>query len=151
MPVIESTQLVHADLPTVWSFFSDPSNLTVITPPDMGFIIKFPKHRTPMYAGMIIEYMVSPLFSIPLSWVTEITQVKEHRFFVDTQLKGPFRIWHHQHICNEVGEMTEMTDIVTYELPFGKLGQLVAGRIVAKRVAEIFKYRYSVVERIFNK
>lgn len=151
MPVYEANQLVHAKLAPVWDFFSDPANLPVITPPDMGFIIKYPKNQTPMYAGMIIRYKVSPLFSIPLEWVTEISKVDEHHFFVDIQLKGPFKLWHHQHIFKELGDITEMVDIVNYELPFGKLGEWVAGRLVRKRIEGIFKYRREVVERIFGK
>ncbi len=150
MPVFEANQMVNAKLEIVWSFFSDPSNLPIITPPDMGFIIKFPLNRIPMYPGMIIKYRVSPLLSIPVEWVTEISHVEDNRFFVDTQLKGPFKMWHHQHIFKNLGEVTQMTDIVNYELPFGGLGKWIAGRIVRKRVATIFKYRKEVVERIFN-
>ncbi|GAB1403942.1 hypothetical protein DSECCO2_649600 [anaerobic digester metagenome] len=150
MPVFEANQTINARAEIVWKFFSDPAILSVITPPDMGFYIKFPLKSIPAYAGMIIKYKVSPLFSIPLQWVTEITHVEENKFFVDIQLKGPFKIWHHQHIFKNVEEFTEMTDILYYELPFGHLGKWVAGRLVRKRINHIFKYREMMVNRIFN-
>ncbi|HAH60157.1 MAG: SRPBCC family protein [Lentimicrobium sp.] len=151
MPVFEVNQVVKANLEIVWSFFTDPTNLSVITPADMGFVIKFPLKPTTIYPGMIIKYKVSPLLSIPVEWVTEIAHVDDRHIFVDTQLKGPFKLWHHQHIFKDMGEVTEMTDIVNYEMPFGRLGDLLAGRMVRKRLDRIFKYRQDVVERIFNK
>jgi ligand-binding SRPBCC domain-containing protein len=47
-----------------------------------------------MYPGMIISYNVSPFLGIKMNWVTEITQVKENKYFVDEQRIGPYKIWH---------------------------------------------------------
>jgi len=104
-----------------------------------------------MYPGMIIRYKVSPLFGIQLEWITEITQVREKEFFIDNQLKGPFSIWHHQHFFRQTPDGTEMKDIVTYEVPFGWPGSLIAGQIVRKRIEGIFAFRHAVIEKYFNK
>ena len=119
MPVFQTTQLVKASLKDCWKFFSSPSNLSVITPPDMNFRIKFPQPMPAMYEGLIIRYTVSPLLGIPLEWITEITHVKDHEYFVDNQLKGPFKRWHHEHFFFFLTEGTLMQDFVNYELPLG--------------------------------
>jgi len=150
MPVFQTTQLVNASLQDCWDFFSSPSNLSVITPPQMNFLITFPDPIPGMYQGLVIRYTVSPLMRIPLEWITEITQVKEYEYFVDNQLKGPFKLWHHQHFFRETPEGVEMRDIVNYELPLGKLGGLFGSRIVRKRIQGIFDFRKSVIEKRFK-
>ena len=88
----------------------------------MNFTINSNDLPTEMYAGMIISYKVSPIFKIPLNWVTEITQVDKKKYFVDEQRLGPYSFWHHQHLFEVVGDQVKMTDIVTYKPPFGIIG-----------------------------
>ncbi|HMM10658.1 MAG TPA: SRPBCC family protein [Bacteroidales bacterium] len=146
-------QLIHktfikSDIETVWDFFSSPQNLKKITPAKMGFnIVAGGEGR--MYPGQIIAYKVKPLFGIPLLWVTEITQVSEGKFFVDEQRIGPYRMWHHEHHFVQVEGGVEMTDIVSYALPFGPLGALVHKILVKREVENIFKFRQKVINRYF--
>lgn len=143
-------QLVKTDIATCWEFFSSPKNLKKITPPYMGFDVKteIPEY---MYEGLIIAYKVKPLFGIPVEWITEITHVKEHKFFVDEQRKGPYRIWHHEHHFEETDRGILMTDIVSYEMPFGALGKLIQPILVKKKLEEIFAYRFAMTEAFFSK
>jgi len=146
---LKRTQLVKTDIKTCWDFFSRPENLKKITPEYMGFDIKVDLPEK-MYEGLMIEYTVRPLFGIPMSWVTEIKTVKENEFFVDEQRKGPYAIWHQEHHFKEVEGGVEMTDIVSYEIPFGILGKLAHPLIVKGKLEEIFKHRFKQVEKIFN-
>ncbi len=143
-------QLVKTDIVTCWEFFSSPKNLKKITPPYMGFDVKtdIPEY---MYEGLIIAYTVKPLFGIPVEWITEITHVKEHKFFVDEQRKGPYKIWHHEHHFEETDRGILMTDIVSYEMPFGVLGKVVQPILVKKKLEEIFAYRFAMTEAFFSK
>lgn len=147
---LKRTQIVKTDLQTCWDFFSSPSNLQKITPPSMGFdvLVDVPNN---MYEGMMIEYRVRPLLSIPLKWITEITHVKPLQYFVDEQRKGPYKIWHHEHHFREIPEGVEMTDIVSYELPLGFLGKMAHPILVKSKLEEIFAYRLKVVEELFNR
>ena len=77
-----------------------------------------------MYPGMIVSYKVSPVLGFTLTWVTEITQVKEKEYFVDEQRIGPYKIWHHELIIEAMKGCVLMTDIVSYQPPFGILGSL---------------------------
>jgi ligand-binding SRPBCC domain-containing protein len=143
------TQLVKTDLQTCWDFFSSPKNLKKITPEYMGFdvLLDIPEK---MYPGLMIEYTVKPVFSIPMKWITEITHVEPLKFFVDEQRKGPYKIWHHEHHFESVENGVMMTDIVSYELPMGFLGRMVHPLIVEKKLKEIFDYRFKVVEEYFK-
>ena len=86
-------QHIPASPETVWSFICRPENLREITPDYMGFEILTPDLPEVMYPGMIIAYKVRPVAGIPLTWVTEITQVAEGRYFVDEQRVGPYALW----------------------------------------------------------
>ena len=98
-----------------------------------------------MYPGQIIEYKVSPVMSIPLYWMTEITHVENRKYFVDEQRFGPYVMWHHQHHFKEVDGLVEMTDIVHYKLPLWFLGDIANGLFVKKQLKDIFDFRFRKV------
>ena len=145
---LKRTQFVKTDLATCWDFFSSPNNLNKITPKEMGFDV-LTEGVENMYEGLMIEYKVRPLLNIPLRWITEITHVKYQEYFVDEQRKGPYKIWHHEHHFKEVQGGVEMTDIVSYELPFGILGKMAHPLVVKKKLDQIFAYRFKIVDELF--
>ena len=145
---LKRTQFVKTDLATCWDFFSSPNNLNKITPKEMGFDV-LTEGVENMYEGLMIEYKVRPLLNIPLRWITEITHVTHQQYFVDEQRKGPYKIWHHEHHFKEVQGGVEMTDIVSYELPFGILGKMVHPLLVKKKLDQIFAYRFKIVDELF--
>ncbi len=134
----------------LWEFISDPRNLKVITPEYMGFEILSPALAPRIYPGMIISYRVAPLLGIPMTWVTEITQVRELSYFVDEQRVGPYVMWHHEHHLEHVPEGVRMTDMVTYRLPLGFLGNWVHRLWVRKQLNRIFNYRREVLVKKFG-
>lgn len=146
----KKVQHIPVSLPEAWDFFSHPDNLQKITPDGMGFRVISKHHGDKMYAGQIIEYKVKPLLSIPLYWMTEITQVKDREYFIDEQRYGPYRLWHHQHHFREIPGGVEMTDIVHYRLPLGFIGRIANRLIVAKKLEQIFQYRFQKVEELFG-
>jgi len=133
-----------------WEFFSEPKNLKIITPDYMGFDIISGADR-PMFAGQIIQYMVSPFLGIKTKWVTEITHVVNGNYFVDEQRFGPYALWHHKHFINDISGGTEIEDIIDYKLPFGILGQITHPLLVRPRLEDIFEYRTRKLEELFGK
>jgi ligand-binding SRPBCC domain-containing protein len=144
------TQKLPASINEVWNFIASPGNLKDITPPNMGFIITSNNGSEKMYPGMIITYKVSPLPGIRVNWVTEITHVKEHEYFIDEQRVGPYAMWHHQHRIEPVDGGVLMTDIVSYKPPLGFIGALVNSVIIRKRLQEIFNYRTVALEEKYG-
>ncbi len=146
---LQKTQKINLSISEVWDFISSPKNLKEITPDYMGFeiITDLPEK---MYAGQIIQYKVTPLLNIPMSWCTEITHVKEHEYFVDEQRQGPYKFWHHQHHIKPIKNGVEMLDIVHYQAPFGIIGELGTPLIVTKKLEEIFEYRFNKLIQLFG-
>ena len=147
---IKTVQLLKTDLDTAWQFFSDPANLSRITPSDLGFNIISKHHGNKMYAGQVIEYKVRPILGIPLYWMTEITHVEDRKYFVDEQRFGPYSLWHHQHHFRQVEGGVEMTDIVHYRIPFWILGDMAHVLFVKKQLQKIFDFRFKAAEELFN-
>ncbi|SFJ35620.1 SRPBCC family protein [Olleya namhaensis] len=133
-----------------WDFLSDPKNLKTITPEYMGFNILSGADR-PMFAGQIIQYIVTPILGIKTKWVTEITHVKEGEYFVDEQRFGPYALWHHKHFIKAIDGGVEMEDIIDYKIPMGILGQLIHPILVKPKLEEIFNYRTVKLEKLFGK
>ncbi|MFC7357061.1 cell division inhibitor [Jejudonia soesokkakensis] len=132
-----------------WEFLSNPKNLKTITPDYMGFNILSGADR-PMFAGQIIQYIVTPVLGIKTKWVTEITHSKNEAYFVDEQRFGPYSLWHHKHFIKEIEGGVEMEDIIDYKLPFGFLGRLLHPILVQPKLKEIFDYRKEKLEELFG-
>lgn len=142
-------QTLPIGIDEAWSFFSDPRNLSEITPPNLG--LRVTSDLPPrMHQGMIISYRLHPLFGIRLGWVTEITHVDEPESFVDEQRFGPYRFWHHLHRFEEVEGGTAVHDIVHYALPFAFIGRVCHGPFVRTNLERIFDYRRKVLRDRFG-
>lgn len=148
---IKREQQLKCNLETAWKFFSSPKNLAQITPPEMKFKVLTNDSFELIYEGMVIDYIVSPLFGIPMKWRTIIKNVANKKSFTDFQDKGPFKLWNHFHefIENEGGVLVK--DKIDYEIPFSKAGDILNYLIIKEKLKQIFDYRYSVLDKLFNK
>jgi ligand-binding SRPBCC domain-containing protein len=147
---LKRVQLMPVEMSAAWDFFSDPRNLESITGAGLDFKIISVHHGEKMYAGQIIEYRLKPLPGINMYWMTEITHVEQHAFFVDDQRFGPYSLWHHQHHFKEVAGGIEMTDIIHYKLPFWFLGDIAHILFVKKKLKDIFDFRYQKIKELFG-
>src|SRR5690606_5771165 len=143
-------QQLHCDIETAWNFFSSPKNLSKITPNDMRFTVRSDYNSEQIVEGMIIHYTVSPLLKVPLNWRTRITQVELNRSFTDFQERGPYKYWNHFHEFIPNNEGVLVKDTVDYELPLGVLGEIAHLAFVKRKLADIFNFRYGVLEKLFN-
>jgi len=147
---LRTIQKIPSNVSEVWDFISSPANLKRITPDHMGFDIITPELPEKMYPGMIIAYKVSPFLGLKMTWVTEITHIREKAYFVDEQRVGPYSIWHHEHQIKSIDGGVLMTDIVSYKPPFGILGSIANELFIRKQLKAIFDYREKAVIDIFG-
>jgi len=131
----------------VFEFFSAARNLEQITPPLLQFQVLTPE-PIPMGEGTLIDYRLK-VHGLPMKWRTKITRWNPPYQFADIQLKGPYKVWDHTHTFLEEDGGTRMIDEVTYELPFGPLGDIVHALMVRRDVEEIFRYRNGVIGALF--
>lgn len=140
--------MVHVPLKQCWDFFANPHNLEKITPPSLNFRIKTDLPDE-IYPGLMLEYNVSPLLGIPISWLTEIVQVDKPHHFVDEQRVGPYRLWHHEHFFREIGPReVEVRDLIHYVPPLGAIGALINAVAIRPQLNRIFDFRAEALERL---
>lgn len=143
-------QRLPISLEEAWNFFSSPANLKKITPEYMGFEIISGYNEEKMFPGMIIEYIVKPVLNLPMRWVTEITHVKENKYFIDEQRFGPYKFWHHLHQFKLEDGKLIMIDKVNYSLPLGLIGRIAHSLFVRNRIEAIFNFRSKILKEIFK-
>lgn len=146
---LQCEQLLPIPLTEAFEFFSNPNNLTSITPEWLDFKIldELPEK---VYAGLIIRYKIKVIPMLPMTWVTEITQVRDQSYFVDEQRFGPYKFWHHQHIFEPVDNGTLIKDIVHYAMPFWLAGELVHEFKIKHQLNEIFSFRHQMLTQKFG-
>lgn len=147
---LESIQKIPGSKEDLWKYFSDPRNLFSITPSSLNLKMTGKDNSNQLHTGQTIHYVVRPLFGIPMKWTTEIIELDPGRMFVDVQKKGPYKLWKHRHVFNQIDGGVEMVDIVDYRLPFGYAGDMVHSLMVKKKLKQIFDYRYQVVNNLFG-
>ncbi len=65
-------------------------------------------------------------FGITWKMTSKITELEHPVMFVDEQVRGPFRRFHHRHLFEELdGGITRMIDEISFSAPLGPLGRLV--------------------------
>jgi ligand-binding SRPBCC domain-containing protein len=149
--LLKFEQNLPIPLAETWDFFTSPLNLAKITPPQMGFKVTSPYDaNSKVYEGMIITYKITPLLGIKMNWMTEITHVKEHEYFVDEQRFGPYALWHHEHHFKEIKGGVHMADILHYAIPYGPIGSLANSLLVNKEIQKIFTYREKAINELFG-
>jgi hypothetical protein len=132
----------------VFAFFADAANLEKLTPRFLNFRILTPQPIA-MHTGALIDYRIA-LFGVPMKWRTRIEAWSPEREFVDTQISGPYRYWHHTHTLEDApGGQTKMRDRVVYEVPFGPFGSIARALFVRGTLETIFDYRSREIAKIF--
>jgi hypothetical protein len=136
---IQRRQRVAWPIERVFRFFADASNLNRLTPPWLNFEVQTPAPIA-MHAGARIEYTIR-WRGLPIRWLTEIEEWTPGERFVDVQVRGPYRLWHHTHRFEAVGDATILEDEVRYALPLGPIGNIAHALLVKRDVESIFNYR----------
>ncbi len=138
------SQLLARPRAAIFPFFAAAENLERITPPWLHFRILTP---TPvdMRRGALIDYRIR-LHGLPLRWRTEIAEWEPPVRFVDSQLRGPYRLWVHTHTFTEVPGGTRCDDEIRYAVPGGSL---IDALFVRPQVERIFAHRQKTLHELF--
>lgn len=141
-------QWIPRPLDEVFAFFSNAANLGEITPPWLGFRMLTPG-GVPLAVGTELRYRLS-WHGVPVSWTTRIRRWEPPTRFVDIQLSGPYKLFHHTHRFEAADGGTRMTDVVRYRLPLGCLGRAVNTLKVRRDLERIFDYRRERIGALFG-
>ena len=128
----------------VFAFFSDAQNLDLITPPWVHFRTVTPGPME-IHLGTLIDYKLR-IHGFPVRWRSEITAWEPPLRFVDEQVRGPYRLWIHEHTFAQRDGNTLVSDRVQYAVPFDWLAHPL---LVRRDVERIFRYRNDMLRQRF--
>jgi len=87
-----------------------------------------------------------PMGIIRGKWVLRHRDYDPPRKFADEQITGPFRNWLHTHRMlpdpDGAPNRSVLSDEIDYALPFGPLGNLVAGKQIQRNLDQLFLWRH---------
>jgi ligand-binding SRPBCC domain-containing protein len=137
--VLQREQRLEAPPEAVFPFFADARNLEAITPPLLRFRLLTPD-PIEMGVGTFLQYALR-LRGVPVRWDTLIQAWEPPHRFVDVQVRGPYRLWHHAHELLPADGGTVMRDTVRYAIGFGPMGEIARRALVTRDLDAIFAYR----------
>jgi ligand-binding SRPBCC domain-containing protein len=165
---LQFEQWVPVPLDRVFRFFSDPTNLPRLMPPELAAEFDHiervppPGHgasggpSTAAGVGTEITLSVRLLPSLPMRipWVARIVEFEPGHHFTDVQVKGPFRHWRHRHAFEaarrETVDGTFVRDELEYDVGFGPFGDAVARWFVSGRLRQTFEERHRRLEKLLE-
>ena len=141
---LEAAQFLPHPCKRIFEFFSDAVQLETLTPAFLGFKVLTPLPLT-IQTGTLIDYRLR-LHGIPLRWQSRISVWEPPLRFVDEQMRGPYRFWHHEHRFEEQAGGTLCRDTVDYNV----LGGRIVNRLfVAPDLRRIFAFRQARLNELF--
>lgn len=143
--ILHTEQWLPAPLERVFAFYSDAVQLELITPAWLHFHVLTPQPFQ-IKQGSLIDYRLR-LHRIPVRWQSEISVWEPPVRFVDRQVRGPYRLWNHEHLFAERDGGTLVVDHIDYRVPGGAL---VDWLFVQADLRRIFEFRRRKLAEIFG-
>lgn len=136
--------VVPRPIEEVFAFFAAAANLERLTPGFLSFKILTPP-PVELRAGALIDYRLR-LHGVPIRWRTLISAWEPPHRFVDEQVRGPYRLWRHEHTFEAVPGGTLCRDRVEYAHWGGSIGER---WLVRPRLERIFAFRRAAMLGVF--
>lgn len=168
---LQFAQWVGFALDRVFAFFADPENLPLIMPASSDTrLIRFDRIAPPLPGSedlelratnavgtgstIVVSFRMFPFLPLRAQWISRISEFEWNHHFCDVQDKGPFKSWHHRHqFIREVRDGidgTLMSDVVSYEVGFGMLGELANPVFIAPQMRKTFAHRRQAAARLLS-
>jgi len=170
--LFQTEQWVNASLDRTFRFFADPQNLSKISPPWSGarllearLVLPPPnpygpgnREVVPNLAGAGSEIVVSffwfPYLPIRASWTARIVEFEWNRYFRDIQIRGPFRLFDHNHSFEQSDRNerpgTLVRDTISYDVGLAAAGRLLNASVIRMQLAAMFRYRQRATAQLLK-
>jgi ligand-binding SRPBCC domain-containing protein len=160
-------QWLPSPVEDVFAFFADPDNLPALMPPwrkarlEKVDLVPPPRRSSAAKPGatagsgshITLSFRPFALCPVRVRWQAEISDFAWNERFCDRQLRGPLSTWTHCHHVRRIDaievDVTRVTDVVEYEVPFGPLGRLAHRLFLRRQIENTFLYRQNQLAKIF--
>jgi|TARA_B110001454_G_C12710488_1_gene430512 uncharacterized protein (TIGR01777 family) len=144
----EHTTTVDADIDSTFAWFEHEGSFRRLMPPwEVAEEVRADE-TLEVGSQRVFRFPMGP---VKMTWIAEHTAYEPPHHFADTMVKGPFWSWNHNHNLTHSNGTTTVVDDVTYQVPFGPLGNLadtvLGGMLVRGRISRMFKARELRLQR----
>ena len=145
MPTFVRRTRIAAPVERVFRWHELPGAFQKLTPP--GEPVRVIAQNGGIRDGGRVELAIGR-WPLRVRWIAEHSGYTANQQFRDVQISGPFRRWEHTHRFEPDGpEACWLEDRIEYELPFGRLGAWLGGRLVERKLDRLFRYRHQVTRK----
>lgn len=131
----------------LFSFHLDVENLKHITPRNIKMNLLSPDFHA--HQGAILRIKTTKYF-ISTLWEVKIEKFQSPNILIDVALKSPFKYWKHMHIFTQKEKGCELKDVIEYELPLGKIGEIF-DFVIRSELQKMFDFRHKVTQEILTR
>lgn len=144
MPLFNRQSTIDAPARSVFLWHRSPDALQKLIPPWEPVVVE---QAPDSLANGQIAILVIGAGPFKLRWVARhrdfIDRGEDGGEFTDQQVSGPFAAWCHRHVVKGIAPaQCVLEDQIEYTLPFGMLGDLLAGWYVRRKLARMFEFRH---------
>lgn len=143
---------VNTNINETWDFFTNVKNISKIMPKELNFNVTS-KTSKKLYEGEIITFRTK-IPHIPLlttNIISEIKKISTKEYFIDQQISGPYKIWHHEHhFKKSKNNTTIISEKIHYKLHFHPFSRVLHKLFIRRQIVNLFQYRIKKIESILN-
>jgi len=145
VPIFEKRTRIRASAERLWAWHAAPGALERLTPPWEA--VEIVEGGESIADGSRVTLKVGR-FPFRQRWIAEHRRVQPGRGFSDVQIRGPFRVWEHDHAFEPDGrDASILSDRIEYELPGGRLLAWLGGPLVRRKLERMFAWRHAETQR----
>ena len=142
---------VNIEISKAWDFFIKLKNIQYIMPEELNFNVTSGSSSN-IYDGQIITFNTKILPFFKANIISEITKICQEKYFIDRQISGPYKIWHHEHHFQKTkNNTTIISEKIKYKLYFYPFSWIINKVFIKKKLINIFKYRIKKTKYILDK
>lgn len=140
MPRFASRLDLDVPLPALWDYHARPGAFDRLTPPWQRIEVVTPTNGIGEGERLVMKLGRRPF---RITWEALHGPMVPRRHFEDTQVRGPFRRWHHVHRFEGGPTSATLSDEVDWDAPLGAIGRFFGGWLIRRQIEKLFRFRHA--------
>jgi ligand-binding SRPBCC domain-containing protein len=146
MPVFETSVTLSCPRQRAFDFLARPANLALISPPELGLNLTSAPEIVEL--GSRIEFKVQGFGQVQ-TMAHEITALVPHELITETQIRGLFAKWVHDHVFEiDAPDSVHVIDRIDFQPPNGILGLLITANKILEQLEDGFAHRHEQLRKL---
>ena len=146
MRTIVKSTFINCTLNELFAFHMNVNNIEKITPSNIK--VELLDNDMRKFECKIINIRTTKYF-ISNHWKIRIDKTEKPNILIDVAVQSPFKSWKHQHIFTQKGNVSELKDIIEYEVGYGFLGKILAP-FIDSEISLMFDYRHKETKHLLE-